>query len=157
MPFWLVFWAKISSKKLCVLLRFLSAYIKQALKHILLLHIQPFKKLRVCKSALTGAGVAEGGGRGPLPHPLPDRWQADKFTPISAREDLTVSIHALRKEGDSKSSQRSHRHSAVLPVSVRLVRLGNEEGNSKSRQCSEQVQQTKQKKHREPPKRFPCA
>ena len=69
MPFWLVFWAKISSKKLCVLLRFPSAYIRQALKHITLLHIQPFEKLRVCKSALTGAGVAEGTGGGPSPTP----------------------------------------------------------------------------------------
>ena len=132
------FSGKISSKKLYVLLHFPSAYIKQALKHITLLHIQPFKKLRVCKSALTALGVAEGGGRGSLPHPLPDRWQADSFTPIRAREDLTecavhgamrhdhaatgtalfclllfvwcswamvqVSIHTLRKEGDSKSS-----------------------------------------------------
>jgi len=76
------FSGKISSKKLYVLLHFPSAYIRQTLKPITLLHIQPFKKLRVCKSALTGAGSPRAAGGGPLPHPLPDRWQADKFTPI---------------------------------------------------------------------------
>ena len=158
------FSGKISSKKLYVLLHFPSAYIRQALKPITLLHIQPFKKLRVCKSALTALGVAEGGGRGPLPHPLPDRWQADKFTPISAREDLTeCAVHGAMR----------HDHAATgtalfcLSLFVRCswVRVHQEISIHTlprgGRQQKQMMQRTgtagKIKKHREPPKRFPCA
>ena len=56
----------------------------------------------------------------PSPTPLPDRWQAANSADQSAGK-----LKRKRCAWCYAARSCSHKHSAVLPVSVRLVQLGN--------------------------------
>lgn len=100
--------------------------------------------------------------RGPLPHPLPDRWQADNLTPISAREDLTeCAVHGAMRHDHAATGTALFCLLLFVWCSWAMVQISIHTLPRGGRQQKQMMQRTgtadKIKKHREPPKRFPCA